>query len=348
MMKICVCGDVHWNQYTSILRKRCETHSLRLENLIKSVNWVEETAIKTGCDFIVMLGDFFDSAHLNAEEISALQHIQWSNLSHVFITGNHETNVSNLDYSSADLFNLCRNAKVVSKPERYVIDGTDYELCFLPYILERDRKTINEYFSTPLLRRIVFSHNDLKDVNYGNFISPEGFELSDIHSSCDLFLNGHIHHHNNISDKIINVGNLTGQNFTEDASYTHGVILLNTDTLATQFITNPYSIKFLKLDCSNVKHVSRFAMMLDNYSGPQVLTIKVNEDFVNTAKEHLTTTVRPNILEYRIVVDRTTDTSYNNDDKLEDIDHLQHFKNYVLTSIGNSQLIQDELAAILN
>jgi hypothetical protein len=36
------------------------------------------------------------------------------------------------------------------------------------------------------------------------------------------------------------------------------------------------------------------------------------------------------------------------DSTIEQIDHLKQFKEYVLTSIGDSQLIKDELAAILN
>lgn len=347
-MRVCVCGDVHWSQYSSILRKRTEAYSLRLENLIDSVNWVEDTALRAGCDVIVMLGDFFDSSHLNAEEISALQNIVWSNLSHVFITGNHETTVSNLDYSTADLFNLCPNSRVISKPEKYVIDGTDYELCFLPYILERDRKSLVEYFSTQTMKRIIFSHNDLKDVNYGNFVSPEGFELSDIEQNCDLFLNGHIHHHGYVSSKIINVGNITGQNFTEDETYKHGVVILDTDTLYTEFIYNPFSIQFRKLDCTNIRDIYKFENIIDSISGPHVLTIKVDEDFANVAKEYLHNIIRPSILEYRLIVDRKKDITYNNDDKLEEIDHIQQFRTYVLTNIGNSQLIQDELAALLN
>lgn len=346
-MRICVCGDVHWSQYSSILRKRSDVHSMRLENLVDSINWVEETAVRCGCSVTVMLGDFFDSSHLNAEEISALQHIQWSPMSHVFITGNHETNVSNLDYSTADLFNLCPDAKVISKPSKYVIDGTDYELCFLPYVLERDRLTINEYFEPKLGKRIVFSHNDLKDVNYGNFISPEGFELSDIDANCDMFLNGHIHHHSYITSKIINVGNITGQNFTEDTTYKHGIIILDTDDLSASFIENPYSINFVKLDCTRIKDSAKFESVINNLSGPHVLTIKVDEDFASTAREQLTSLIRPNILEYRIIVERKKEVLHNNDNQMVDIDHLKQFREYVLTNIGSSQLIQDELAAVL-
>ena len=199
-MKILIVGDVHWSQYTSILRKRNEYHSLRLDNLIFSINWAEEQAAYCNCSAIIYLGDFFDSNHLCSEEISALQHIRWAPISHIFLTGNHETNVSNLEYSTADLFTLCPNSRVIAQPENYIIDETDCEFCFLPYILERDRKPLESYFGVKHSKRIIFSHNDLKDVNYGNFVSPEGFEIGDIHNNSDLFINGHIHHYNHITD----------------------------------------------------------------------------------------------------------------------------------------------------
>ena len=347
-MKVLIIGDVHWSQYSSILRSRNEYHSVRLDNLIYSVNWAEEQAAYLNCSAIIYLGDFFDSNHLNAEEISALQHIRWAPTSHVFLTGNHETNVSNLNYSTADLFSLCPDARVIASPEHYVIEGTDFEFCFLPYILERDRQPLEAYFGIKRMKRFIFSHNDLKDVNYGNFLSPEGFEVNDIHTNCDLFINGHIHHHSYVTDKIINCGNLDGQNFTEDETYRHGVLVLDTDTLATDFVDNPYGIHFRKLDCSKVHDEETFENITNNLSGPHVLTIKVNEDFAQNAKLIMKKLIRPNILEYRIIVDRTKDLDYNLENTLEDIDHIKQFKTYVLTNIGNTKLIQDELSALLD
>ena len=75
-MKYLVCGDVHWCQYSSILRARGRKYSVRLENLIKSVNWVEDLAAKKGCIGVIYLGDFFDRPDLNSQEISALSEIK--------------------------------------------------------------------------------------------------------------------------------------------------------------------------------------------------------------------------------------------------------------------------------
>ena len=102
-MKICFYTDPHWSQDSSIIRSRGNKYSSRLENLIQSINWVEALAYHQGCMSIICGGDFFDSSHLNSEEISALKEISWAPLSHVFLTGNHETNVKSLQYCTSDL-----------------------------------------------------------------------------------------------------------------------------------------------------------------------------------------------------------------------------------------------------
>ena len=345
-MKVLIYGDVHWSQYSSILRSRDTYYSTRLDNLIRSVNWAEEQAAYQGCEAIIILGDFFDSSHLNAEEISALKEVRWAPCSHVIITGNHETNVSNLDYSTAELFSLIPNAVVICSPEKYLIEGTDCEFCFLPYILERDRKAIKDYFPIQeAKKRIIFSHNDIKGINYGNFESPEGFDTIDIETNCNLFINGHIHHYG-IHNNIINVGNLTGQNFTEDFSYKHGIYVLDTEALKGLWVDNPYALYFDKLDLTKIYSAHNFMNIIDSIDKGCVLTIKVNEDFALTAKQLLANYVRPRIIEYRLIVDRIKTIDYNKME-IETVDHLQQFENYVLSNIGDTQVIKEELAALL-
>lgn len=349
-MKVLFYTDPHWSQYSSILRSRGLFFSTRLENLIYSINWAEEQAGYYGCNVVIIGGDFFDSSYLNAEEVSALQHIRWAPVSHVFLAGNHETNVSNLEYNTADLFKLCQNSVVMSNPDQYNIADTSCEFCFLPYILERDRKSLTEYFGPKPAdrRRIIFSHNDLKDVNYGNFVSPEGFELTDIEANSDLFINGHIHHYTQINSKIINGGNLTGQNFTEDESYRHGVIILDTETLEYQFIDNPYAIHFQKLDYSHIKDIYTIFKKLSAINTPSVLTIKVREDFVSEVKNFLRDNLNVNIFEHRVLASREVSDNQVESINLKEIDHIEQFQKYVLTKIGDSQAIKDELAALFN
>ena len=312
-MKVLIHSDCHWSQNSSIIRSNGAKYSTRLENLIESVNWVERLAWEQSCDCIICCGDFFDSSVLNAQEVSALQEIHWAPLSHLFLTGNHETNVSSLEYSTTDLFKLCPNIVVINTPNQYLIDNGSVEFCFLPYVLERDRKTVKEYFGDKTCTRVIFSHNDIKNVQYGSFLSTEGFEVTDIETNCELYFNGHIHHCCNVTSKIINVGNLTGQNFTENATkYQHCAIVLDTETLEYKFYQNPYAFKFYKLDCSKETDFAGIQHIINCLNYNAVATITVPEKFVNESRELLEYLKKDHICEYRLLVDRELKISEKN------------------------------------
>lgn len=351
-MKICFYTDVHWCQDSSIIRSRGNKFSSRLENLVKSVNWAETLAFSEGCSAVICGGDFFDSSHLNSEEISALSEVSWAPISHTFLTGNHETNVKSLQYSTSDLFNLCNNSCTISEPSSFQIEGTDVELCFLPYLLDSSDRSILEIFGEKKLpKRIIISHNDLKDVQYGQFLSTEGFSISDIEDNCDLFINGHIHHCAYVTNKIINGGNLTGQNFTEDATkFKHCALIIDTNTLNVSFYVNPYAYNFYKLDLTDVYDVTQLERDLSELSSNAVLTMKFNDKFVADARIWLETNKeRLSIAEYRVLVE------YDKDESIEvaptivnEVDHLTQFETFVLTEVGNTALIREELKEVLS
>ena len=346
-MRIAIFPDPHWCQNSSIVRSRGSKYSVRLENLIKSINWVEECAWNHHCDTIVCAGDFFDSSQLNAEEVSALRDISWAPLSHVFITGNHETNVSSLEYATSDLFSLCPNITVINKPQQYMIDEKT-ELCFLPYVLERDRKTIQEYFGPKHSNRIIFSHNDLKDVQYGPFKSTEGFEVKDIEDNCDFMFNGHIHHCGYVTPKIFHCGNLTGQNFTEDAfKFEHTMQIIDTDSMSIDFFENPFAFNFYKIDGSEFT-AERLAYVINTLKYNAVITLKIKKELKDIA-ETLLKTNEVKIIASRIVIEQDLSKISNDESTsiIEGIDHLKQFENYVLHNIGESNVVKEELMYIM-
>lgn len=351
IIRICVYSDVHWCQNSSIVRSKGEQYSTRLENLIMSVNWVEQLAWNTGCECVICCGDFFDAPNLNAMEVSALQEIKWAPMSHVFLMGNHETNLSSLEYSTLDLFKLCPNSCVINSPQQYFIDNTTVEFCFLPYVLERDRKSIQEYFGSKNCNRVIFSHNDLKDVQYGNFLSTEGFEIPDISNSCNLYFNGHIHHCCTVTDKVINVGNLTGQNFTEDATkYQHCAIVLDTETLEYKFYQNLYALKFYKIDATDCITEEELINKLSVLSVTgAVLTLHINSSMSTFAKQYLNELKQRNELEeYRLIIRYTSEeTKLDTAVNVSSVDHLKQFETYVFSELGTSNIIKEELQQIM-
>lgn len=339
-MRIGIVGDVHWSKSSSIVRSRDEKYSTRLNNCIKSVNWAEQTIEQENCDLVVYLGDFFDSNFIVAEELSALNEITWNKINHKFIIGNHEMGLNDLSFSSGHVFNLCENSEVIDKPVNQIIN--DVNICFIPYILESNREDFTFYVKDK--NSIVFSHNDIKGIQLGKIISMSGFEIEEINANCDLFINGHIHNGSKVSDKIINLGNLTGQNFSEDAlKYKHNIAILDTDTMHIKYISNPFAFNFIKYDSSedSVDKIKNDFSKLSNI----VCTIKINENEKESYQF-----ISENTVASRFIIKPEIRHSESNDRAYESlsVNHLEKFKEYILNELGESDYVVEELTHIIN
>ena len=335
-MKIGVVGDVHWSKYSSILRTRGEKYSTRLENCIQTFNWIEQE-MKDKYDYLIYVGDVFDKPELNAEEISALGEIDWGTKPHIFLTGNHEMGINNLSFSSSKVFKLDATNDVIDRPCKD--DFVDFEICYLPYIREEDRKSIEEYFGIPTKPRLIVSHNDISGFQMGAFISKAGFEIEDIQLNCTLYLNGHLHNGGKVADKIYNVGNITGQNFSEDATkYTHQMFIVDTDTMTIETYENPYALNFYKLDSSH--NIEKF-----NFKSNSVVTLSALESKVEEVKNYLDNNKK--ILTYRVLsIPEAKDFVDLSDNITLSVDHLEKFKEFTISQLGTSDIVIDELKEV--
>ena len=353
-IRILVYADPHWSVTSSIIRSRGKTYSTRLENLITSLNWVEDLAREKGCEAVVCLGDFFDTAQLNSEEITALGEIAWSDGYHYFIAGNHEMGRSDSSFSSSTVFDLCpRSVAVTHAAMLPIYDQVDTRIMCLPYILEKDRKTLREYIDDAKVPEgidnlIIFSHNDIKGIQMGAFVSTSGFSVEEIQANCRMFVNGHLHNGCEVAPGIINLGNLTGQNFSENAfTYKHNVMFLDTATHEVEWIENPHAFKFYKIDISTYDsdQDKRINGLLRSLGSPSVVTIKANQNnelFVKDLVSNL-----DNIIESRILVDRTSVNS-NVEVTIDSTstDHIKKFISYITENLGSGDLIMDELMRV--
>ena len=353
-MRILLFSDVHWSTYSSIVRSRGEKYSLRLENLIQSMNWVEQCAHDYCCDKVICLGDFFDKAELDAESITALNDIQWTSLPHTFLVGNHEVNSADLKYSSAHLFNLKDNY-IINVPS--VEEYEDFQILYLPYFLERDRPVLKEIYKDCRTdkHRILLSHNDIKGINYGRFISREGFSVEEIESVCDICINGHLHNASQVTSKIRNIGNLTGQNFSEDAfQYSHNIIIVDTDAWKFYILENPSAFNFYKLDFTtpwDIDYLNDLCFKLKNNS---VLTVRCKE---GDGYECLRARFDPkwpdngfpkccNVVTSKFIIEREKAVEDTEESISFSVDHLNQFKEYILENVGNDDVIISELQEI--
>lgn len=337
-MKIAVCGDIHFSKASSLVHTTGTQFSTRLENCIKSIEWFETIAAQYGCEKEVFLGDFFDKSFLSDEEITALSTINWNNIEKIILTGNHESSVADLRYSTISLFLLGRAGfRVIKQPE---IDAA-LSIGYLPYCAEAYRKPIAETLSDRV--KIIFSHNDLKNISYGGIVTTIGYDISDISNNCNICLNGHIHNFGKVSNSIINLGNLTGQNFSEDALvYPHNIAILDTDTLEISFIENPYSFNFYKLNILDASDLDIFNTLKTN----AVVSVRCTKQYFEATRDAITRC--PNILLNRLVTIveavKETETTVSIQDL--QVDHRKKFIEFCQANINNDEILNQELLEV--
>lgn len=338
-MKILLFGDSHFCKRASIINKFGSKYSVRLENQLQTFEWIKEQAMQNNCEMVIGLGDLFDSSQLSDVEITAAKDLPFANLPTYLIVGNHEASSQDLTYNSTKLLEG-PNRKVISEPCSFYADDT--EICLLPYITESDRKAIAEYFHKKTNKRVILSHNDIRGINYGPVISASGFEIPDIEANCDLYINAHIHNGQKITDKIYNIGNITGLNFSEDASkYAHNIIILDTKDLSLTYIENPYAYNFYKLqiDCESD------ILCLRQLKNQAVVSIKCEQSLVEKVKQEISSI--NNIIESRIILIRNYEENTSNTSELDfTVDHLARFIECCKTNIENTTLLDEELSEI--
>ena len=343
-MKVLIYTDPHWCQHSSIIRSYGKKHSTRLENLINSINWCERLAEKEGCTEIICAGDFFDRTDIVAREATALKDIEWANMPHMMLVGNHEADDQALTFLSLDVFDN-PNFKIIRTPWHEFIEGSKTVITYIPFLTEEIRKPFKDYLYKDAAKQIVISHNELKGIQYGPAVSKYGFELEDL-ESVDLFINGHIHNGSFLNKRktALNLGNLTGKSFEEDAkTYTHNVIILDTETLEMRFIENPYAFNFYKFDIDVEADINKLNIIKNN----AVLSIRCEQSLLPILKQHLVV-LKDRIIESRTVAYRTIKATDGEEETttLATTDHIALFEKFAMEQIEDKVITKEELGIL--
>jgi DNA repair exonuclease SbcCD nuclease subunit len=342
LMKILCYTDNHFCEKASIVTRYGTQYTARIENQLQSINWAETLALDTNCDMVVCLGDFFDHAHLTDQELTALNDITWANLPHYFLVGNHESEEHDLQFSSTMAL-ISENRSIIAKPEIKKLSGV--ELAFLPYIVESDKQPLSEYFPEPGTDvRLLFSHNDILGMQLGPVVSKSGFSIEELESVSDLCLNGHLHNGAAISNRVVNLGNLTGKDFGEDAfRYKHGVMIIDTATMKVEFIENPHAFNFYKLDIETSTDLQKLETLKNN----AVLSIKCKDSMLSAVREQLETL--PTVVDSRIIVIRDIVEGAENEIDISSlvVDQCAKFAECCRARLDNNEILELELAEIL-
>jgi len=339
-MKVLLFSDNHFCKVGSILNRRGDKYFERLENQIKSINWLEKLAVKKGCDEVWCLGDFFNKPDLYEEELTALKDIGWNTLPHRFIVGNHESGQGDLCYNSVKVLEK-PGFEVINKVENVFIDGKN--VVFVPYFSELTKVKLEDLFVGHA--DIVLSHNTIAGIQMGQIITTLGFEMDEILAKSTLFINGHLHNGSWVKkDRILNIGNLTGFNFSEDATkYAHNVIILDTNTLSLEFIENPYAYNFYKLEIHSEKDLEQLYKLKKN----AVLQIKCDEQYLDDLKQILADEINEIVNSRVITIYQKNEQTVNDEEKIDlNANPIEKFIELCKTKFTDSRILDEELAEI--
>ena len=339
-MKLILFTDLHMCPQASIINKWGTKYPKRLENCIESLNWLERKAEELGCDYIISLGDFFDKPDLTSETITACQDIQWSDIMHYHIVGNHDASNSSLIFNSANCLRADRHV-IISQPQMLLLD--DCDICFLPYITECDRKPLAEYFPVHNANRhrVILSHNDIMGIQLGPVISRAGFSIEEIEANCQWFFNGHLHSSQAITPKIINLGALTGKDFGTCAfNHSHRIAILDTSAMTVEYIENPYAYNFYKLEINTEADLS----VLNTLKNNAVVSVKCAQHLVEIVRQKIEET--SNIIESRVILVRQYEEATETTELDLTVDHLTRFIECCKANIENSSILEEELSEI--
>ena len=336
MAKLLLYTDLHFGALASVLRMRKGQYTYKICNGIDTLNFVNRVAQERNCDAIYCLGDEFDRPDLTAEEITALREIDISH--HKILVGNHEAISNDLFFNSANVL----RSKVYDKPE--IVRYGKTQIVMLPYVTESDRVSITKVLDDLQVKNedpiVIFSHNDIKGINYGAFFTTLGYDKEDIESNCDLFINGHIHNGAWITKKILNLGSVTGINFNNDANIWKPVIaILDTDTLEVELIENPYGIWFFKKEFVDRAKAIQFIEEASKYTNPVVISIKCLEEDHEAISEELS---KYDFLYKRVLIDYTKQvikrTAEDAAELTIDIDYFEKFREFIRDKYQNEDV----------
>lgn len=345
-MKILLFADLHMCPRASIINKWGNKYPVRLENCIESVNWLERLAEEHNCNYIVNLGDFFDKPDLSSETITAVQDIQWSDITHFHIVGNHDASNSSLIFNSVNTL-TAGNHIIITEPQMQFLD--DCDILFLPYIVECDRKPLEQYMLDKNGHRIdtgkpkiIFSHNDISGIQLGPVLSRTGFTVEELETNATLAIHGHLHNGQNITDKVITLGNITGKDFGENSFvHSHNAAILDTKTLELTYIENPYAFNFYKIQIESDIDIPKLYKLKQR----AVVSIKCDSALVDNVKQVISEL--PNIMESRIIITKKYEEITADTTNIDlSVDHLARFIECCRSSIEASTLLEEELAEV--
>ena len=282
MAKLGIYADAHFSLNSSVVVGSKNSLSGRLTYLVESFEWMYKLFQQHGVETIIDLGDLADSYNLRAEEITAISKALSANpgIGEIHILGNHERLSKSGKINSVEFLSNIPDHWLITDVSQEDVCGVD--VTFIPYGIYEDG-----CFDDLKKTSIAFSHIDIFGADTGGWSLKSGLSPDYIAKRFKLTLNGHIHNGSwVIKDKILNVGSISGQNFSSKIlNWKPSVVILDTETLNVEFFENPYALNFYTQSFQTVSDVVKFVNGLKGERN--VLQVKVPLSISDDVKEVL-------------------------------------------------------------
>lgn len=257
MSKILLFSDLHIHSHKGLMS--------RLEDCLQVLEWVFQTAKKKGVKTVVFAGDLFQDRQkihiISYEKAFRLIRQYCSDLNLFLLVGNHDMWYNEKwDCTSVGPLEAIQNVKVIAQPCSIDVCD-DCTMDFLPYT-KNPVEDVKAYFSKK--NRILISHVALDGAQL-NAIHNTRAEISVEHEGdmvkvgIDTFKGwervflGHYHGSQKMNDVVEYIGSPLELSFGEAFQQKH-IIILDTDTLETEYVINDFSPKHLIIKESDINN----------------------------------------------------------------------------------------------
>jgi len=247
-MKIGLYADAHFSLSSSIVTGSSGSLGGRLSNITESFRYMYSYFQKEGVELIINLGDLTNSPHLRAEEITALSIALAYNPSipEIHLLGNHEALSGDGSVNSVSFL-----PDLITVPE--IRNFNTWKFLFLPYT-NYTEEDIDSYNAD-----IVFGHLEIKGSQASsNYFLQSGISPDFLSKKFKLTISGHTHKHSKVKKNVINLGSLSGLNFSSDGDkHFFGILSLDNSTWEMEYIDNPHAIQFRKVEVKSLGGLNR-------------------------------------------------------------------------------------------
>lgn len=259
-MQVLIFSDIH-------IHKHKQSQD-RLEDCIAVLNWVCDTAHARDINNVLFCGDLFqDRQKIDVYTYQRTFEVfnKHADLNFYLLLGNHDLWFADKwEVSSVLPLKAFEQVKVINSPCSTEIGGRTFD--WLPFV-KNPVKAVDAYFPERK-GHVLFAHVavDGCQLNSSGHISDVSVEYEadmvkvkpDLFDGWERVFLGHYHKAQKISDKVEYVGSPLQLNFSEAYQDKH-IVVLDTETLATEYIVNSFSpqhlvVKESELATANISH----------------------------------------------------------------------------------------------